>query len=228
MDSSVWISLIGVCGTLGGALFGAWLNPYMQEKKEIRRLKRILKEATPLDNFIIFNAYKNAYLPLNGMIIIHNPQLKFESQQSINLLNENIGILQLNIERMGNEKIIYVRNEFWGYRLALSSEFSFLIYQDKEIQEKLLEGNKTFIKEEIYSLYEQLMQSEDIFNNILQHSRSQTYQPQNPMVVLGNINIFMHNIGVFKLNVDLNHLNPALPTAYLNFPKGEFHPEYKG
>lgn len=33
MDSSVWISLIGICGTLGGALFGAWLNPYMQEKK---------------------------------------------------------------------------------------------------------------------------------------------------------------------------------------------------
>ena len=36
MDSNVWIGLIGVCGTLAGAFFGAWLNPYMQEKKEIK------------------------------------------------------------------------------------------------------------------------------------------------------------------------------------------------
>lgn len=44
MDSSVWISLIGVCGTLAGAFFGAWLNPYMQERKETQRLKKYSKK----------------------------------------------------------------------------------------------------------------------------------------------------------------------------------------
>lgn len=232
MDSSVWISLIGVCGTLGGALFGAWLNPYMQEKKETRRLKRILKEASPLDKFILFNAYHNAYLPLNGMIIIPNSQLNLKTQQLINLFNEYVDVLQLNIKRLGNERALFVQDlEYWGYRLALSSEFSLLINQDKEIQEELLEGNKTFIKEVIYSLYERLMQSDAIFK-LLQRPQPQIYrQPKTiamPTTTLANINMFMHNINVFNILGDLNNLNPASPTAYLNFPKREFHHEYEG
>ncbi len=38
----------------------------------------------------------------------------------------------------------------------------------------------------------------------------------------------MHNIGIFNIPIDLKHLNPASPKDFLNFPKGEFHPEYKG
>ncbi|WP_300827116.1 hypothetical protein [Helicobacter sp. UBA3407] len=232
MDSSVWISLIGVCGTLAGAFFGAWLNPYMQEKKETRRLKKILKEASPLDKFIIFNAYRNVYLPLNGMIIIPNSQLNLETQQLINLFNEYVDVLQLNIKRLGNERVLFFQDqEYWGYRLALSSDFASLIYKDKEIQEKLLEGNKTFIREVIYSLYERLMQSDIIFK-LLQRPQPQLYQQPKtiliPTTTLANINIFMHNIHVFNILGDSGNLNPASPNAYLNFPKREFHPEFKG
>lgn len=58
MDSSIWIGLIGVCGTLAGAFFGAWLNPYMQEKKEIKRLKTILKEASLLISLLFLTHTK--------------------------------------------------------------------------------------------------------------------------------------------------------------------------
>ncbi|TLE14453.1 hypothetical protein LS72_008600 [Helicobacter apodemus] len=232
MDSSIWIGLIGVCGTLAGAFFGAWLNPYMQEKKEIKRLKTILKEASLLDKFIIFNAYKNVYLPLNGMIIFPSPQLDLKTQQLINLFNEDVDILYLNIKRLADEGILFIEDkEYWGCRLVLSSKFCFLINQDKEIQRKLLEGNKSYIKEMIYPLYELIMQSDAIFK-LLQQNQPQIYQQPKtiaiPTTTLANINIFMHNIYVFNILGDLSYLNPASPTAYLSFPKREFHPKYEG
>ncbi|WP_300668389.1 hypothetical protein [Helicobacter sp. UBA3407] len=154
MDSNVWTSLIGVCGTLGGVLLGALLNPYMQEKKEIGKLKRILKEATPLDKFIIFNAYRNMFLPLNGMLIIQNPQLDFESIQIINRFDDLIMQLASNVKRLNDERILFAHEEYYGvgYRLALSSRFHSLICKNNKIKEELIKENKQFIKDEVYPL----------------------------------------------------------------------------
>ncbi len=67
---------------------------------------------------------------------------------------------------------------------------------------------------------------------IPENSQLQIYrQPKTiaiPTTTLANINMFMHNINIFNILGDLNNLNPASPTAYLNFPKREFHPEYEG
>lgn len=154
MDSSIWIGLIGVCGTLAGAFFGAWLNPYMQEKKEIKRLKTILKEASLLDKFIIFNAYRNMFLPLNGMLIIQNPQLDFESIQIINRFDDLIMQLASNVKRLNDERILFAYEEYYGvrYRLALSSRFHSLICKNNKIKEELIKENKQFIKDEVYPL----------------------------------------------------------------------------
>lgn len=230
MDSSVWISLIGICGTLGGALFGAWLNPYMQEKKEIKRLKRKLKEASLLDKFIIFNAYRNVYLPLHKMTIYPNPQLSLDNQQLINYFNETISNLELHIRRMDSEKILFAKDEYYsGYRLALSSEFSFLINRDSRILDMMIVANKQFIKETIYPLYEKIIKSVAIFQ-IVQQSQQMSQQQTTTISTnkLMDISLFMHNIGVFSIFMkDLSYLNPTSPKTYLNFPKGEFHPEYK-
>ena len=226
MDSSVWISLIGVCGTLGGAFFGAWLNPYMQEKKETRRLKRILKEASPLDKFIIFNAYRNMFLPLNGMLIIQNPQLDFESIQIINYFDDLIMQLVSNVKKLNEERILFAYEEYYaaGYRLVLNNGFYSLIHQNKKIKEELIKGNQPFIKDEVYPLCKKIIESEAIFN-FLQQSQQSSASATLP---LSYLSIFMHNIGIFNMPVDVKHLNPTSPKDFLNFPKGEFHPEYKG
>ncbi|RDU62566.1 hypothetical protein [Helicobacter ganmani] len=154
MDSNVWTSLIGVCGTLGGVFLGALLNPKMQEWQETRRLKRMLKEAMPLDKFIIFNAYRNMFLPLNGMLIIQNPQLDFESIQIINRFDDLIMQLASNVKRLNDERILFAYEEYYGvrYRLALSSRFHSLICKNNKIKEELIKENKQFIKDEVYPL----------------------------------------------------------------------------
>lgn len=238
MDSSVWISLIGVCGTLGGALVGAWLNPYMQEKREVIRLKKILKEATPLDKFIIFNAYRNVYFPLYKMFIYPNSQLDAKTQHLINHFHQSLNHLELNLRKMGAEGLLFIRDIYGeGCFLALNSRFSALINQDKTIREMLMAEDKQFIREKIYPLYEEIIESKNVFNLLQQpphQLQPQIYQQQTQnenttkIAILNYINTFMYAIGVFNITGDLSYLKLDSPKAYLNFPKGEFHPEYKG
>lgn len=164
------------------------------------------------------------FLPLNGMLIAPNQQLDFESMQIINCFDDLIMRLISNVKRMNEERILFAYEEHYGYRLVLSSQFYSLIHQNEKIKKELMKENKQFIKDEVYPLCKKIIESETIFN-LLQQSQ----QPNiNATPLLGSLSIFMHNIGVFNIPVDVKHLNPASPKDFLNFPKGEFHPEYQG
>lgn len=235
MDSNVWIAAIGVVGTLFGAFLGAWLNPYMQERREIMRLKKKLENAEPLEKFIIFNAYRNAYMPIYKMYINILPQPNFQldldSNKMIEKFNNSLRNLELNIRKLGSEKFIFIQDiSFLEFRLALSSDFTTLINQDKEIKEILENTNKQFIKDEVYPLYEKIIKNDRIFYALKSRETQPPQQPIPPninLIVLWDIILFLNNIGVFNTDENLSYLNFNEAKTYLSLPKREFHPEYR-
>ncbi len=161
------------------------------------------------------------------MTIYPNPQLSLDNQQLINYFNETINNLELHIRRMDSEKILFAKDEYYsGYRLALSSEFSFLINRDSRILDMMIVANKQFIKETIYPLYEKIIKSEAIFQ-IVQQSQQMSQQQTATISTnkLMDISLFMHNIGVFSIFMkDLSLFKPYITKNIFKFSKRRVSP----
>lgn len=124
--------------------------------------------------------------------------------------------LDLTIQKFKDERKIFAtltENGYHsGYTIALYSNISNFINDNKQIRDNLIKETKEFIANKIYPHYK-LMLKESIFNKI-------------DKTIIRRYMVFMHHIGVFNLhNKDLSHLNPKNPKSYLELPKGIFHPE---
>ena len=53
MDSSVLLAGIGVLGTLGGVVIGAWLNPLMKDRHKKQKLREFITNCTKVEKFVI-------------------------------------------------------------------------------------------------------------------------------------------------------------------------------
>lgn len=220
MDSNVLIAAIGVVGTLFGAFLGAWLNPKMQEWQEDKRTKRFLENIDILEKFIIYLAYKTTYLPLYKMGI-HLDSYKDFNKEEIeiaNTLNNGINLLDTLIRRLAQEQQIFVREDLHrGYFISLNTNLRNFISKDKKLEKSLEEAVKIYIAEDIYPLYKSIITANGIFKVINTGSMDST---------IAEICVFMNNIQVFTIyGKDLSYLRADTQEAFLNFPKGVFHPE---
>ncbi|WP_334085873.1 hypothetical protein [Helicobacter typhlonius] len=221
MDSNVLIAGIGVAGTLFGAFLGAWLNPKMQEWQENKRTRNFLENIDILEKFIIYLAYKTTYLPLYKMGI-HLDSYKDFNKEEIeiaNVLNNSINLLDTLIRRLAQEQRIFVREDLHrGYYVSLNTNLRNFISKDKKLKKSLEEAVKLYIAEEFYPLYKSIIKANGIFKVINTRSVDST---------ITEICIFMNNIQVFAIyGKDLSYLRGDTQEAFLNFPKGIFHPEY--
>ncbi|WP_416861373.1 hypothetical protein [Helicobacter ganmani] len=221
MDSNVLIAgIIGVAGTLLGAFLGAWLNPKMQEWQENKRTKNFLENIDIIEKFIIYLAYKTTYIPLYKMGI-HLDSYKDFNKEEIeiaNTLNNGINLLDTLIRRLAQEQRIFVREDLYrGYFISLNTNLRNFISKDKKLEKSLEEAVKIYIGEEIYPLYKSIIIAKGIFNVINTRSMDST---------ITEICVFMNNIQVFTIyGKDLSYLRADTQEAFLNFPKGAFHPE---
>ena len=217
MDSSVLLAGIGVMGTLGGTILGAWLNPLMQDWLEKQKLKEFIANCNQVEKFVILNAYRNVFLPIANVKIINSSEFNIDDMAILNNLVAFCECLDSAIQKFREEGKIFAtfrENEYHsGYTISLYSNMTNIINSDKNIQDNLIKETKAFIANEIYPHYCQFILSESIFSKI-------------DKMIIRRYMLFMHHIGVFNIyNKDLSHLNPNNPKSYLELPKGIFHPE---
>lgn len=202
MDSSVLLAGIGVVGTLlgalSGAIVGAWLNPLMQDWRNRRQLKQFINKCNQLEKFVLLTAYRTAFLSINNIKISNFNEFNTEDMFILNNLTSFCEGLGLIIQKFKEERKIFAaltENEYnRGYTIALYSNISNFINDDKQIRDNLIKETKEFIANKIYPHY-RLMLRDSIFNKI-------------DKTIIRRYMFFMHHIGVFNLhNKDLSHLN---------------------
>lgn len=217
MDSNVLIAGIGVAGTLGGAIIGAWLNPKMREIQEKKNLNLFITNCNQLERFIILNAYRTIFLPIYDIKITNLNEFSGEGEFILNNLVAYCNFTETIIQKFKKEgKIVANLKEIGhqkGYIISLHSNMVNFINNNPKIKDNLIKETKALIANDIYPHYK-LMLKDSIFGKIDKN-------------ILSKYVAFMNNIGVFNLyNQDLSHLNLNNPKSYLAFPKREFHPEF--
>lgn len=226
INSNAFVAGLGIIGTLFGVVFGAWLNPKMLEWKEKAKIKKFIKECNDIEKFVIFSAYKMTFLPIDilpsQMILDLHKKLSREYTDNLNDFVLFLRQLDIIIHRLKEERKIFARYECNknkqyesdGYSISLYSDMSSFIADNPNIKNQLMQETKKLVKNKLYPFY--------------QHIFKKAIYAEIDNITLIKCILFMSNIGVFYLyNKDVDYLDFSNPQSYLNFPKGEMHPEFE-
>ena len=189
----------------------------MKDRHKKQKLREFITNCTKVEKFVILNAYRNVFLPIANVKINNSNEFNAEDMFILNNLIAFCECLDSTIQKFREERKIFAtfRESKYhsGYTIALYSNMSNFINNNKQVKDNLIKETKEFIANEIYPHYCQFMLKESIFNKI-------------DKAIIRQYMFFMHHIGVFNIyNKDLNYLNFDNPKSYLELPKGMFYPE---